>query len=395
MHSHTPFAPTSHAAPALRQNIAMPRAPAKKTGTLSALDYLSAPDKHLPAAVCAVFGDDAYLRSEVLATLRRRVLAGEDAEFALTTFTGKEAQLREVLDTLATGSLFGSGQRLVIIEEADPFVTQYREELEELVAKVAVTPSVPSANGARSRPATKGSVLVLDVKTWPANTRIAKAVAAHGLPIDCKAPTERQLKTWLTHRAKSEHRVRLDSAAADALLDLVPPELGILVQEIAKLALLAHETKVVDVELVRENVGGWRTRATWDMIDAAADGRAADALSQLDRLIAAGEKPHGLLPQMAGSLRRFTTAAQLIDLAQAHRQRLPLRNALAQAGVLPFKLNDAERQVRQIGRPRMKQLTRWLLAADLAIKGHNSSDERARLELERLILRLAATTQQA
>jgi DNA polymerase-3 subunit delta len=126
------------------------------------------------------------------------------------------------------------------------------------------------------------------------------------------------------------------------------------------------------------------------MVDAAADGRAADALGQLDRLIAAGEKPHGLLPQMASSWRRFATAMELIESADAHRQRLPLRNALSQAGVLPFKLNDSERQLRQIGRHRARHLTRWLLAADLAVKGHNSSDDRARIELERLIVRLSS-----
>ncbi|MCI0331785.1 MAG: DNA polymerase III subunit delta [Planctomycetes bacterium] len=349
---------------------------AKKSGVVNALEYLSQTDKHPIPAVCAIFGDDAFLKSEVLAAIRRHVLEGDDS-FSLTTFTGKEAQLREVLDALATVSLFGGGRRLVIVEEADPFVTEYRSQLEDYVAKPA-----------------KGGVLVLDVKTWPGNTRLAKAVAADGLAIECKTPAERQLKSWLVERAKAEHQVRLDAAAADALLELVPPELGILVQEVAKLALMAGDGQVIDVKLVRENVGGWRARTTWDMIDAAADGRAAAALAQLDRLIAAGEKPHGLLPQMASSLRRFATAMELIEAADARRQRLPLRNALSQAGVLPFKLNDAERQLRQIGRARAKQLTRWLLAADLAIKSHNSADDAARIELERLIVRLAAESHQ-
>ena len=241
----------------------------------------------------------------------------------------------------------------------------------------------------------RDAVLVLEVKTWPSNTRLAKAVAAEGLAIECTPPKERQLKTWLIQRAKAVHQARLEAAAADALCELVPPELGILVQEVAKLALLVGDDRVIDVELVRQNVGGWRARTTWEMIDAVADGRAADALAQLDRLIAAGEKPHGVLPQMASSLRRFATAAQLIEVAEAEKRRLPLRDALSQAGVLPFKLNDAERQLRQIGRPRAKQLTRWLLAADLAIKGHNSSDDRARIELERLIVRLAGVEQGA
>jgi DNA polymerase-3 subunit delta len=354
----------------------MAKSAAKRSDVISALDYLSQPDKNAAPGVCAVFGDEAYLRSEVLATLRRQVLSGDEDGFSLTTFTGKEAQLREVLDALSTVSLFGGGRRLVIVEEADPFVTEYRAQLEEYVARPA-----------------KGGVLVLDVKTWQGNTRLAKAVAAGGLTIECKTPAERQLKTWLTQRAKAVHQVRLDAAAADTLLELVPPELGILVQEVSKLALMAGDARVIDVALVQENVGGWRARTTWDMIDAVADGRAAAALAQLGRLISAGEKPHGLLPQMASSLRRFATAMELVEAAEARRQRLPLRNALSQAGVLPFKLNDAERQLRQIGRARAKQLTRWLLAADLAIKSHNSADDAARIELERLIVRLAASNE--
>ena len=75
--------------------------------------------------------------------------------------------------------------------------------------------------------------MALEVKTWPANTRLAKAVAANGLAIQCDTPNERQIKSWLAQHTKTLHQVRLDTAAADALLDLVPPELGILVQEIA------------------------------------------------------------------------------------------------------------------------------------------------------------------
>jgi DNA polymerase-3 subunit delta len=345
---------------------------AKKTDIVGALDYLSQPSKYSVAAVCAVFGDEVFLKSDVLNSLRRQVLSGQDDEISLTSFSGKEAQLREVMDALATISLFGDGRRLVIVEDADSFVTQYRGELEDYVAKPV-----------------KGGILVLDVKTWPANTRLAKAVAASGLTIECKQPAEGKVKTWLTQRAKAVHQVRLDAAAADTLLELVPPELGILAQEVAKLGLLAGEGGVIDVPLVRENVGGWRARTTWDMIDAVADGHASAALAQLERLIAAGEKPHGLLPQMASTLRRFATAVALIEEAETRRQRLPMRNALSQAGVPPFKLNDAERQLRQIGRVRAKQLTRWVLAADLAMKGYNSADSAARIELERLIVRLS------
>lgn len=345
---------------------------AAKTNAITALEYLSKPESFPSACVIAITGDDAYLKSSVLIALRRQILGGEEGEFSLTTLAGRDAHFRDLLDSLASVSLFGRGRRMVVVEEADPFVSQFRQELEEYVAR-------PFRSG----------VLVLEVKTWPSNTRLAKAVAAAGVTIECKPPNERQSKSWLSQRAKTAHDVRLEAAAADALLELLPPELGILEQELAKLALLVGENRAIDAQLVRDNVGGWRTRTTWEMIDAAADGRAAVALAELDRLISAGEKPHGLLPQMSSSLRRFALAAGQIEAAEADRRRLPLRDALAQAGVPPFKLSDAERQLRQIGRHRARELTGWLLAADLAIKGHNSADDRARMELERLIVRLA------
>jgi DNA polymerase-3 subunit delta len=346
-----------------------------KSATVGALDYLAQPDKYSVAGVCAVHGDEAFLKSEVFAALRHVVLGGDDGEFSLTTLAGRDAQLRDVIDALSTTSLFGDGRRLVIVEGADTFVTQYRAELEDYVAKPA-----------------KGGVLVLDVKSWPSNTRLAKAVAASGLAIDCEALKERQIKTWLVQRAKAMHQVRLEAAAVDELLELIPPELGILIQEISKLSLLVDDKRVIDEKLVRDSVGGWRARATWDMIDAAADGRAAEAIEQLDHILASGEKPHGVLPQMASTLRKFATATELIQSAEEQRRRLPLREALSQAGIPPFKLSDAECQLRQIGRARAKQITGWLLAADLAMKSHNSSDDAARIELERLIVRLANTS---
>ncbi len=343
-----------------------------KSGAVSGLEFLTNAAKYEAKPVCAVFGDDTYLKSEAIAALRRQVFTGEGEDLSLSTFTGRETQLRDVLDALATIGLFGSGRRMAVINEADPFVTEYRSDLEDYVAK-------PIAS----------AVLVLDVKTLPSNTKLAKAIFASGLAIDCSAPSERQIKSWIAKHAKAVHNVQLDASAVDALLELIPPELGILVQEISKLALIAGENRVVDEKMVHENVGGWRARTTWEMIDAAADGRAAVALAQLDRLIASGEKPHGLLPQMASPLRKFSTALHLYEAAEADKRRLPMREALSQAGVPPFKLNEAERQLQQIGRQRARQLTQWLLAADLAIKGHNSSDERARIELERIIVRLA------
>jgi DNA polymerase-3 subunit delta len=52
-------------------------------------------------------------------------------------------------------------------------------------------------------------------------------------------------------------------------------------------------------------------------------------------------------------------------------------------------MERAERQLRQLGRERAARLYRWLLEADLALKGSHSAPHRARLVLEKLLVRMA------
>ena len=85
-------------------------------------------------------------------------------------------------------------------------------------------------------------------------------------------------------------------------------------------------------------------------------------------------------------------AARVVEQGEGARRSISLRGALEQAGVNPFLLNKVEAQLRKLGRARASQLYRWLLEADLALKGTSSSPARSRLVLEQLIVRISAPT---
>jgi DNA polymerase-3 subunit delta len=338
---------------------------------LTALDYLAAPAKWPAKPVCAAFGNEAYLRRQVILALRSAVLGGGDADLSLTSFDGGDALFRDVHETLSTVAMFGGGQRLAVVEDADPFVTRYRQQLEDYVAK-------PSRSG----------VLVLEIETLPSNTRLYKSIAADGLLIDCAAPAPARLTKWLVEWAKQHHRSQISQPAAEMLVEMVGPELGLLDQELAKLSLVVGEGGKITPELVEKSVGGWRAKTTWDMLDAALEGHPREALSQLDRLLASGEQPVGLLGQIAASLRRLAVATRLIVQAEGSKRRLNIREALEQSGVRSFVLQKTDHQLRHLGRRRGLQMYRWLLEADLDLKGESKLPPR--LVLERLIVRLAA-----
>jgi DNA polymerase-3 subunit delta len=337
----------------------------------TAIDYLANPAKYPARPVCAVFGDETFLRRQTILAMRAAVLGGEDADFSLTAFEGRDTLFRDVHEVLSTVAMFGGGTRLAVVENADDFVTRYRPQLEDYVAK-------PSRTG----------MLVLDLDSLPSNTRLYKSIAASGLLIDAGSPAPARLTKWLSDWAKQHHRAVLSAAAADLLVERIGPELGLLDQELAKLALTAGEDRKITAEMISTSVGGWRTKTTWEMLDAALDGHVADAMLQLDRLLSSGEQPIGILAQISASLRRFAAATRLVIAAEAAGRRSNLREVLERAGVKPFVLQKAERQLRLLGRERGRQLYGWLLQADLDLKGESTMP--ARLILERLIVRLAA-----
>lgn len=338
---------------------------------VTALDYLAAPSKHPPKAVCAVFGDETFLRRQTILALRAAVLGGDDGDFSLSSFEGRDTLFRDVHEVLSTVAMFGGDRRMAVVENADDFVTRYRPHLEDYVAK-------PSRTG----------VLVLDLDSLPSNTRLHKSIAASGLLIDAGSPAAARLTKWLVDWAKQQHRAALSPAAADLLVERIGPELGLLDQELAKLALVAGSDRKITPEMVGTSVGGWRTKTTWEMLDAAMDGHVVDAMLQLDRLLSSGEQPIGILAQISASLRRFAAATRLVLQAEAAGRRPNLRQALEQAGIKAFVLQKAERQIRLLGRQRGAQLYRWLLQADLDLKGESTIPPR--LVLERLIVRSAA-----
>ncbi len=353
---------------------------------LHVFDFLESPGKHPPAPVNVVYGDDPFLKRLAIKTLRSAVSSDDDTPFA--TFDGDEASWRDVVDELSTVALFGGGQRrLAVIEQADAFITKLREKLEAYVEK-------PRSTG----------VLILEVNTWVATTRLYKAIDKSGLAIACRAPTlgtgksidRRRIAAWLVRWAKQRHEAVLEAKAAALLLDLVGIEFGLLDQELAKLALFAGLGGTIRPELVQDVVGGWKAKTVWELMDAACDGNAAEALRHLDLALQAGEPPISLFGQIAWSLRRFANATRIFERMEREGRRPALRAVLEQAGFRDFPrgaLTSAEHQLKQLRRDRAGKLHRWLLEADLAMKGSHSSPDLSRLVLEQLVLRLARSSE--
>ena len=328
-----------------------------------AIDFLKDPSKVPIQGVYVLYGDDFYLRSESAATIRKLVLPEAD-DLAVARFQGNTASLADVLDELRTLPFF-SKQRFVIVEEADPFVTAHRKELE---AWVASGKSV--------------GVLLLEVKSWTSTTNLAKLVEKHGLYIDCKGPKEAALVSWISHFAKSRFHVQFDHGAAELLLELVGPEVGLLVAELEKLSIYVGGKGKVHRDDVAKMVGAGRIETVWKVIEAATTGRGALALEDLDGLLNAGEHPVKLISAMSFSLLKVHRAGAL------RRRKMDIKDACAAVGIPPFGVDLTRQQHAHLGPARVDRLPATLLKADLDLKGASPLPPRA--ILEQFLVELAA-----
>jgi len=328
---------------------------------MDALAFLARPNPDL-GTLYVVHGDEGFLKREVLAALRQRAFGETPDDGAIATHAGDKAAFADVMDELETIPFF-SPRRMVIVENGDPFVTKYRTLLEKRIENLPA----------------KG-ILVLDVKTWAANTRLAKMTPDSG-NLACKAQPPYKMPQWCVDWAKTRHGKQLALAAAQLLVELVGPEMGLLDQELAKLSIYVGAKPKIEAEDVDRLVGSSRSESTWKIFDAIGQGNAREALGILDRLFEQGEEPMRMLGAFAMQLRRLAQATRLAT------QGLSLSAALQQVGVPPFGIKNAEAQLRHLGRPRAEKLYAMLLELNMGLRGESPLPERT--QFEKFILTLA------
>jgi DNA polymerase-3 subunit delta len=330
--------------------------------TMRGLEWLKAKAGDGGRPLYVVFGDDPFLRRESIRKAIREEIPGDEADVGVARFEGASAKLADVVDELRTLPFF-SKRRVALVEEADPFVTAYRKELEAYV-------EAPSSSGC----------LILAVKAWPGNTRLAKSAAKIGEAIDCTNPKESDLLQWLPAYAKQAGS-KMGTDAARLLLELIGAEPGLLVSEVEKLAVATAHAGEIRREDVARFVESGRLEQIWDVVNAAAEGEGARATKLLDDLIASGEHPVGLLARMASSLMKLHHTGRL------RSARMSLTEACQALGINPYFAQSMGKQHAHLGPSRVDRLPAELLQADLDVKG--GSQLPPRVVLEMLLARLA------
>jgi len=316
------------------------------------------------AGMIVLHGSERHLKGMTISLLQQEFLGhAVDDTIGLIRYPARDLEFKTVRDELQQVSMF-SNRKIVLVEDADEFVTEFRSQLESYAEK-------PS----------RRALLVLDMKTWRKNTRLAKKIDAEGLEIDCSELQGARLQSWLIQRASEGYGRQLTSQAAAEMVQLAGTGMGLLEQELGKLASYVGEREKINPDDVQKLVGGWKAETTWVMIDAIRDGKPGVALQCLGKLLYAGEPAPKILGGINFVFRKLAMAVE------ASRKTGAIQPALREAGVFPRDVANAERYLRRIQRQRAEALLETLARADANLKGRSRLPEQ--LQLEQLILWLS------
>ncbi len=318
------------------------------------------------APVYAVCGAEAFLRQEAVADIVERSLEGADRRLALGEYDGSGAvELAVILDELRTLP-FLAPRRVVVVREADRFITQHRPHLEAYV----------------ERPCETG-VLVLECRSLPANTRLHKLIARAGEVIRCEAPKPSRLSEWVAAECPRRCGKAIEPQAAALLCAQIGPNLGVLIAELHKLALHAGDQPRITLADVEALVSFCKEEKVWNILSAIAARDEAAALRQWEEVIqtdrAAGERA---VAGIAYTVRRLLQARLALEAGT------PLKTIMEIVKTWDERRLRAELQA--FTTDQVEQMLCELLEADVAAKTGRSSVHAA---IESFIVRMCRRPQ--
>jgi DNA polymerase-3 subunit delta len=322
--------------------------------------------------IYVVYGKDRRRVMDTTETITKKILGDADPQLALSQREGKDLELADVLDELRTLP-FLSPCRLIVVKDADPFISTYRQELESYL-------EAPSSTG----------ILVLLPESFPGNTRLAKKAAQVGQVLSCEPIKPRELPGYLTGYAKDQHNLRLNRDAAELLIELAGDDSGVLSCEIDKLAAYVtgpeNRKSQITLQEVQAVVGQNRLYNVFNVIDALTEGKTSQALTLLNQMLSQDrDAQFTAVGAFAWHFRRLYQARLLMD------KRVGDTEIIRQVRIWSNQ-NQFIRQVKQYRIEKIGSILKQLMRIDHASKSGGGT---VRMGLEKLILEFSSIKRRA
>jgi len=327
--------------------------------------------------IYVIAGKEQSLVSAECDKLLERLIEPQQRAVALFSADPKQVAVADVMDELRTLP-FLAERRVVVVKDADKFISENRQLLENYFDKPCPT-----------------GILILTVSSWSAGTRLAKKLQKVGKLISVAQPRPWQLPDRLIKYAFDAHNKELPHDAAELLVELTGDELGRLYSEVDKLAIFAGPApaspdasrgggeKTITPQHVEQLIGHNRIFGAFAVIDACLAGDSTQAVDRLRNMFAEDRSAeYTVVGAFAFHFRRLFNAKVLFEKgAQPSEVATKLRIWGNKEGFFA--------QLRRMSLQQIGDTLQQLAQIDYAIK---TGQSKAQVEIEKLALKLTASS---
>lgn len=300
--------------------------------------------------VYLVYGEERYLRDQVLVALRKAALGSGVAAFNEDRFTAGEGDVARVLSAVRTVPMMAP-KRYVLVSMIERW--EGSEGGESPLDRLAEYAADPIAE----------TCLVLSGGKIDGRRKLATVAKKQGFAVECNELDRRELPGWISGRAKALGHA-IDHEMADLLAELAGSDLGSVNDAIERLSLYVGEGAAITEDAVSECVVRVRAADTWAVVEAVRKRDLAGALRTLSEAYDPRDRGLPLLGALAWSIRQL--ARYQAEVAGG----VSGDEAARRAGVFqPYRARELGKLASTVP---SRDVERWLLVlaeTDLALKG--------------------------
>lgn len=314
------------------------------------------------------FGEETFLMSYYLETIRKLLLDSLTESFNYHRFTSENFDLAAFLEAVENLPMMAE-HTLVQVDDIDLFKLN-ESEREKIVSAFSDIPEYCTI------------VFTYLTVEWKPDKRLKKlweAVDSHGLAVEFRKQDIRELVSWVSrHFAAQQKKISNDLCAY--LIDITGGTMTALSGEIQKICAYsgADEIKKSDIDAVTEPV---LDAVVFQMTDRISEGAYEKAFQSLSQLLKMQQEPLAILGALGSHFRRLLVGKCLMEQGKSAFDLQKL------CGIPDYPARKIMESARRMDKAFCGRASELVLETDYRMK--TSFDDSQRL-LEMLILQLAA-----
>jgi len=313
--------------------------------------------------IYVIAGKEETLVNAQCSRLLDEIIDPQQRVTGLFSVDGDKAVVSEVLDELRTLP-FLADKRVVVVRDADDFVSNNRDLLEKYFDNPCPT-----------------GILILTVSTWPNKTHLAKKLTQAGKLIGVIQPKQQELPAYCINYARDAHDKKLDRDAAALLVELAGDDLTRLYSEVDKLALFTDADKTITTGHIESLIGHNRLFDAFEVIDACLAGNAGAAIERLRKMFAEDKSAeYSAVGAFAYHFRRLFNVKKMLQEGLNEYQ-------ISKKLWLGYNKDSQFALLRRLTLKQIGDQLKQLAEIDFAIK---TGRAQPKIAIEQFVLRLAA-----